>query len=207
MDHFKSLGIAPSCYLDPEDVQAAFHKLSSSLHPDHFHEAAESEKLAAHQLYTALNVATQTLKDPVRRLEYILVEISAPKSENSDSSSRFSAPPPDLADTLMEIGMLCQNVDRFLIKKDQARSPMIKVQLFKEGLTWKSELDKWINTVREMFLKTTLKLKEIPQIQSNNTGLEADNDLLSQLKSFLQRMKSLQRAENQLRERQVRLLF
>jgi len=206
MDHFKSLGLEPSFYLDPDDVQAAFNKLSSSLHPDHFHEAAEMEKLAAHQLYTALNVAAQTLKDPVRRLEYIL-EISAPKSENSDSSSRFSAPPPDLADTLMEIGMLCQNVDRFLVKKDQALSPMIKVQLFKEGLTWKSELDKWINTVRGMFLKTTLKLKEIPQIQLKNPGLEADHDLLSQLKSFLQRMKSLQRAENQLRERQVRLLF
>jgi hypothetical protein len=107
----------------------------------------------------------------------------------------------------MEIGMICQNVDRFLVKIDQAQSPMIKVQLFKEGLTWKSELDKWINTVREMFLKTTLKLKEIPQIPSNNSGLEADDDLQKLIKLFLQRMKSLQRAENQLRERQVRLLF
>jgi molecular chaperone HscB len=66
MDHFKSLGLEPSFYLDPEDVQAAFHKLSSSLHPDHFHEASDSEKLAAHQHYTDLNVAAQTLKDPAR---------------------------------------------------------------------------------------------------------------------------------------------
>lgn len=210
MDHFTLLGLAPCPYVDHKKVQEVFHRLSMKFHPDHFHQHSEEEKSQAHERYTQLNLAAQTLSNPVKRLEY-LIHLNRPQSSpHPPSPMAVKEAASGLVDILMEIGLLCQNVDRFMIKKEQVDSPMVKVHLFKEGMQWKSKLDDMSAVIEAEIRELNDHLKEInPGWIAATEARDAEklNGLMTKLEDYLQVYKSLNRASEQLRERQVRLFF
>jgi molecular chaperone HscB len=71
-DHFRVFGIARAYALDLADLERRYKELTKVLHPDRFARADERARRASLKRSIQLNEAWRTLKDPVRRAEYLL---------------------------------------------------------------------------------------------------------------------------------------
>jgi molecular chaperone HscB len=71
-DYFSVFGLKPRLNLDLSTLEHEFHRLSRKLHPDRFARALENEKQWSLADTALLNDAYRTLKDPLRRTEYLL---------------------------------------------------------------------------------------------------------------------------------------
>jgi molecular chaperone HscB len=102
-DYFSVFGLEPRLDLDLSALEHEFHRLSRRLHPDRFARALENEKEWSLADTALLNDAYRTLKDPLRRTEYLLklegLEIDAGKT---DKGART---PADLLEEVFELNM------------------------------------------------------------------------------------------------------
>ena len=71
-EYFSVFGLEPRLNLDLAALEREFHRLSRRLHPDRFTRASENEKQWSLADTALLNDAYRTLKDPLRRTEYLL---------------------------------------------------------------------------------------------------------------------------------------
>jgi molecular chaperone HscB len=71
-NYFSVFSLKPHLQLDLPALENEFHRLSRKLHPDRFARAAENEKQWSLADTALLNDAYRTLKDPLRRTEYLL---------------------------------------------------------------------------------------------------------------------------------------
>jgi len=72
MDYFEVFGLPRLLGIDTLVLEKTFHNLSRKYHPDYFTTASPSEKTRAVRLTALLNDAYRTLRNPVRRVEYLL---------------------------------------------------------------------------------------------------------------------------------------
>jgi molecular chaperone HscB len=108
LDHFSVLGIPATYAVDLAAAEASFKQLSRQVHPDRFATADPRARRASLGRTVQLNESWRTLKDPIRRAEYLLgragVEVASddnrPSSEDSGRHTREVAAPPAF---LMEI--------------------------------------------------------------------------------------------------------
>jgi len=91
-DYFSVFGLAPRLNIDLSALEQEFHRLSRRLHPDRFARASENEKEWSLADTALLNNAYRTLKDPLRRTEYLLklegAELGAPAASPSPATFR-----------------------------------------------------------------------------------------------------------------------
>lgn len=71
-DHFTLLGLLKGYPLDEAKLERAYLKTSRLVHPDYFGGRPKEEQEQALRHTALLNDAYQTLRDPVRRAEYLL---------------------------------------------------------------------------------------------------------------------------------------
>jgi molecular chaperone HscB len=71
-DHFQVLGLASAYAVDLAAVEAAYKRLSRQVHPDRFATADPRARRASTSRTVKLNEAWRTLRDPVKRAEYML---------------------------------------------------------------------------------------------------------------------------------------
>jgi molecular chaperone HscB len=80
-DHFEVFGIERRYPLDLADLERRYKDMTKVLHPDRYARADERARRASLKRSMQLNEAWRTLKDPVRRAEYLLslsgVEVGA----------------------------------------------------------------------------------------------------------------------------------
>jgi molecular chaperone HscB len=87
-DYFTFFGLRRRLRLDVKDLEQRFRALSRLFHPDYFHNAAPTERLASLERSSYLNDAFRTLRDPMTRLEYLLkLEGFTPK-ESRDATTK-----------------------------------------------------------------------------------------------------------------------
>jgi len=72
LDYFSFLGLPRHLNIDPALLEETFYKLSRTFHPDFFQNKSESEQTISLANSAQLNMAYRTLKDPVRRAEYLI---------------------------------------------------------------------------------------------------------------------------------------
>jgi molecular chaperone HscB len=105
-DYFSVFGLQPRLNLDLNALEREYHRLSRKLHPDHFARALENEKQWSLADTALLNDAYRTLKDPLRRTEYLLklegAEMGAGYQSREDKSPRA---PADLLEEVFELNM------------------------------------------------------------------------------------------------------
>jgi len=73
VDHFETFGLPRSWDLDKSDLERRYLELSRAVHPDRFIEAAGAEKRMAMERAADVNEGYRTLRDPVRRAEYLVL--------------------------------------------------------------------------------------------------------------------------------------
>ena len=105
--YFSVLGLKPHLNIDLLALEAEFHRLSRQVHPDRFARASEQEKQWSLADTALLNDAYRTLKEPLRRTEFLL------KLEGSEIGEEFagkdkvnpSRVPADLLEEVFELNM------------------------------------------------------------------------------------------------------
>ena len=109
-DYFSVFGLVPQLDLDLGMLEHEFHKLSRKLHPDRFARAQENEKQWSLADTALLNDAYRTLKDPIRRTEYLLKLHGAEIGEEHAGKDRKdqkdpSRVPADLLEEVFDLNM------------------------------------------------------------------------------------------------------
>ena len=88
---FQFFGLEPKLRVDAESLQKRFYELSRQWHPDRFSRKSPAEQAEALEATSILNDGYRTLKDPVKRAEYLLKEEGFPIGEQ-----RSKDVPPEL---------------------------------------------------------------------------------------------------------------
>ncbi len=104
-NYFDFFELPPRLHLDTSDLEHRFYALSRQLHPDLFSRKSEQEKAYSTDASAVLNDAYRTLRDPLRRAEYVLsqngLEIGEQQSKNV---------PPELLEEVFELNMALEEL-------------------------------------------------------------------------------------------------
>ncbi len=104
-DYYALLGLDRKLNLDAQDLQQRFYELSRTLHPDRFMRRPEREREYSLDASSILNDAYRTLKDPVKRAQYLL------KQEGFDiGEQRSKDVPPELLEEVFELNMALEEM-------------------------------------------------------------------------------------------------
>jgi molecular chaperone HscB len=106
-DYFSVFSLVPKLDLDLGMLEHQFHKLSRKLHPDRFARATANEKEWSLADTALLNDAYRTLRDPIRRTEYLLKLQGAEIGEEHAGRDRRdpSRVPADLLEEAFDLNM------------------------------------------------------------------------------------------------------
>jgi molecular chaperone HscB len=113
-DYFAFFGLPQRLNLDVALLEREFYKLSRKFHPDLYAREGKSKQDWSMEQTSLLNDAYRTLKDPIRRTEYLLhlqgVELEE-QSKTATEKARASGDikkqvvPPDLLEEVFELNM------------------------------------------------------------------------------------------------------
>lgn len=96
-DYFTCFGIPRRLIVDVNKLEAKFYELSRAFHPDFYQNKSETERAISLGNAATLNTAYRTLRDPIRRAEYLLdLETGAVKDIRT-------TPPADLFEEILEL--------------------------------------------------------------------------------------------------------
>src|SRR5271166_116854 len=114
VDYFTFFGFPRKLNLDAAELEKEFYALSRRLHPDVFGQADDRERAWSLEQSSMLNDAYRTLKDPIKRTEYLLrlegielEEQSKQATENARATGELKKQvvPPDLLEEVFELNM------------------------------------------------------------------------------------------------------
>jgi molecular chaperone HscB len=143
-DFFSIFGLEHRLNIDLAALEQEFHRLSRRLHPDRFARASENEKQWSLADTALLNDAYRTLKDPLRRTEYLLklegAEIGLSSEACSDTTllrnqekiqnqEKTSRVPADLLEKVFDLNMQLEEMRRS--KKMGQEDPELKESLLR----------------------------------------------------------------------------
>lgn len=104
-DYYELLGLERKLNLSQDELQRRYYELSRQFHPDRFMRKSEAERQDALDASSALNDAYRTLKEPVRRAEYVL------KQHGFDiGEQRSKDVPPELLEEVFELNMALEEM-------------------------------------------------------------------------------------------------
>jgi molecular chaperone HscB len=110
-DYFGFFGWPRKLTIDPALLEEQFHKLSWKLHPDNFVRASEEERNLSLDRSSQLNDAYRTLRDPIARIEYLLLRLGLRK----EGTTKQQAPP----ELLEEVFELNESLDELREARDE----------------------------------------------------------------------------------------
>src|SRR6202521_3297413 len=114
VDYFTFFGLPRKLTLDVSAIEKDFYELSPKLHPDLNARAGSQEQEWSLQQSSLLNDAYRTLKDPIKRTQYLLhlegVELeeqskSATEQARASGEIKKQVVPPDLLEEVFELNM------------------------------------------------------------------------------------------------------
>ncbi len=98
-------GLDRKLKVDEADLQKRFYELSRQWHPDRFGRKSVDEQAQALEATAVLNDGYRTLRNPVRRAEYLLKEEGFPIGEQ-----RSKDVPPELLEEVFELNMVLEEL-------------------------------------------------------------------------------------------------
>ena len=189
-DYFALIGESRRPWLDEDALKSKFLALSAQVHPDRVHGLAPNERQVAHERFTDLNAAYNSLRVPKDRLCH-LIELHTGRKP-----AQVQQVPQALADLFFRVGQACREADEFLKRKTAVSSPLLLAGLFEEGQTISDRLA----TLRaELAGKQDQLLADL-----KNLNAEWEQDL-ARLETIQQTLSYLHRWQAQLQERFVQL--
>jgi molecular chaperone HscB len=128
-NHFTVMGLRPRLNLDPSHLQKKFYELSRNYHPDFYQTKTPKEKSISETVTAMINTAYETLNDPIKRIEYLLVLEGMPIEQGN------SKPPMDLFEEILSVQEALSDLrESQLSKTSTANEAMAIILKAKEGL-------------------------------------------------------------------------
>lgn len=166
-DYFAYFDLPRAYAMDRNLLESRYLERSKQFHPDRVHSMSEHDKRIAMERSSAINVAYQTLRDPVKRAEY-LVKLGG--IDLNSSEPEHGAPTPDQA---------------FLISMLDLREELEQAQA--SGLLALEELRERIQKQGDTHMKEAISAFETNAIPQAAQALVAHR----YLQRFLQELDSL----------------
>nr|WP_236657577.1 Fe-S protein assembly co-chaperone HscB [Acidisarcina polymorpha] len=113
MDYFQVFTLPRKLRLDVASLEREFYRLSRRLHPDVYSRASQQEQEWSLENSSLVNDAYRTLKDPIRRTEYLLKLEGAPSTDEGGPRKEDRIP----ADLLEEVFELNMQLDEMRMNK------------------------------------------------------------------------------------------
>jgi molecular chaperone HscB len=114
VDYFTFFGLPRKLNVDVSQLESEFYQLSRKLHPDLYSTAETREQEWSLEQSSQLNDAYRTLKDPIKRTEYLLrlegVELeeqskTATETARATGQIKKQVVPPDLLEEVFDLNM------------------------------------------------------------------------------------------------------
>ncbi len=134
---FDFFGLDRKLTVDEADLQKRFYQLSKEWHPDRWSRKSAEEQAQALEATAILNDGYRTLRDPVRRAEYLLTEEGFPIGEQ-----RSKDVPPELLEEVFELNMALEE----LRSGDELARPQLEAAK-NNFLGMRGEIDRELNTL------------------------------------------------------------
>lgn len=148
VDYFTFFGLAPKLNLDVAALEKDFYDLSRRLHPDLNARAGSREQEWSLEQSSLLNDAYRTLRDPIKRTEYLLhlegVELEE-QSKNATDQARATGEikkqivPPDLLEEVFELNMELEELG--MNQKMGEEDPSLVARIGKQKLALEAKHD------------------------------------------------------------------
>lgn len=172
-DYFGFFSWPQKLTIDPALLEEQFHKLSWKLHPDNFVRASEEERNLSLDRSSQLNDAYRTLRDPIARIEYLLLRLGLRK----EGTTKQQAPP----ELLEEVFELNESLDELR----EARSEGGDVEALR------GRLNEAQNNFKEKLSEVDAELADVARewdaALDENAGDATRNALLARMNEILNR--------------------
>jgi len=155
VDYFTFFGFPRKLDLDMAVLEKEFYALSRRLHPDVFAQAQPTERAWSLEQSSMLNDAYRTLKDPIKRTEYLLrlegVELEeqsmqATEKARATGELKKQVVPPDLLEEVFELNMHLEELR--MQKKAGEDDPALLEEIGKAKLSLEEKYDALFNELK-----------------------------------------------------------
>jgi molecular chaperone HscB len=160
VDYFTFFGFPRKLDLDTGVLEKEFYALSRHLHPDMFANAETRERAWSLEQSSMLNDGYRTLKDPIKRTEYLLrlegVELEE-QSKQATEKARESGElkkqvvPPDLLEEVFELNMHLEELR--MQRKAGEDDPAMLEEIGKAKLSLEEKYDALLNELKSEWKK------------------------------------------------------
>jgi molecular chaperone HscB len=142
VDYFSFFGLPPKLNVDVVALEKSFYELSRRLHPDLNARSGSQEQEWSLEQSSLLNDAYRTLRDPIKRTEYLLhlegVELeeqskSATEQARATGELKKQIAPPDLLEEVFELNMQLEELR--MNKKAGEDDPALLAEIGKQKLS------------------------------------------------------------------------
>ncbi len=162
MDHFATLELPRSVWIDPEALKERFLQLSSKVHPDKAPDGDERKRAEA--AFKELNESFGILRNTRTRILHLLELEGTPRPKHVQNV------PAAALEFFGLVAEITRRADEILKQKIAAVSPMMKVQAFEKGLELTDEIQQLQNRIVQKIaaLESELKNPDLEKLSSEN---------------------------------------
>jgi len=148
VDYFTFFGLPPKLNLDVAALEKDFYQLSRKLHPDLNATTGSEEQEWSLEQSSMLNDAYRTLRDPIKRTQYLLhlegIQLeeqskSATEQARSSGETKKQIVPPDLLEEVFELNMQLEELRAN--KKLGEDDPALAAEIAKHKLALEAKHD------------------------------------------------------------------
>ena len=148
VDYFSFFGLPPKLNLDVAALEKTFYELSRRLHPDLNARSGSQEQEWSLEQSSLLNDAYRTLRDPIKRTEYLLrlegVELEEQSKQATEKARatgelKKQVVPPDLLEEVFELNMHLEELR--MQKKAGEDDPALLEEIGKAKLSLEEKYD------------------------------------------------------------------
>ena len=160
VDYFTFFGFSRKLDLDTSVLEKEFYALSRRLHPDVFAQSETQERAWSLEQSSMLNDAYRTLKDPVKRTEYLLrlegVELEEQSKQATEKARatgelKKQVVPADLLEEVFELNMHLEELR--MQKKLGEDDPAMLEEIGKAKLSLEEKYDALFNELKSEWRK------------------------------------------------------
>jgi molecular chaperone HscB len=160
VDYFTFFDFPRKLNLDTAVLEKEFYALSRRLHPDVFAQAQQQERAWSLEQSSMLNDAYRTLKDPIKRTEYLLrlegVELEEQSKQATEKARatgelKKQVVPPDLLEEVFELNMHLEEIR--MQKKAGEDDPALLEEIGKAKLSLEEKYDVLFNELKHEWNK------------------------------------------------------
>jgi molecular chaperone HscB len=155
VDYFTFFGFSRKLNLDTSKLEKEFYALSRRLHPDLFAQANPEERAFSLEQSSMLNDAYRTLKDPIKRTEYLLrlegVELGEQSKQATEKARatgelKKQVVPPGILEEVFELNLHLEELR--MQKKMGEDDPALLEEIGKAKLSLEEKYDALFNELK-----------------------------------------------------------